>query len=231
MSETIPAVLRFESWCSQQKKPVSRTRTRLRDDAKHRLYGHRSSHLGYTFAAITMIAVAIIGCGTPGAPLPPSLNIPKPVDDLKAIRKGDAVTLTWTAPEETTDGALLKKPGKMIVRRAVLDSTLSTPSAITEIPLKPALKDQQQEVTYKDSVAQLLQAGTGDFAVYMIEALSASGKSAGTSNRIAVPLVLTPATPASVQTQVVPEGISIAWSQPWAPQKTPHLNPQYVYRI
>src|SRR5437764_12536731 len=115
MSETIPAVLRLECWCSQQKRPLGRARTRLRDDAKHRLYGHRSSHLGHTFAAITLIAIVVIGCGTPGAPLPPSLHIPKPVDDLKAIRKGDTVTLTWTAPEDTTDGALLKKSAKMIV--------------------------------------------------------------------------------------------------------------------
>ena len=178
-----------------------------------------------------MIAVIAIGCGTPGAPLPPSLNIPKPVDDLKAIRKGDAVALTWTAPEDTTDGALLKKSGKMIVRRAVLNSTLSAASTVTELPLKPALQDQQQEVTYKDSLSQLLQAAAGDFAVYTIEAMSYSGKSAGTSNQLAVPLVLTPATPASVQTQVVPEGISIAWNQAWAPQKTTHLDPQYAYRI
>jgi len=180
--------------------------------------------------------VCAVGCGTPGAPLPPSTNIPKPVDDLNALRKGDTVTLTWTAPQETTDGALLKVSGKMRVRRALLSSenntAIAAPADLAELPLKPALKDQQQEVTYKDSLAQLLQSNANDdFAVYMIDAVNNSGKGAGPSNRVAVPLVLTPATPASVQAQVVPEGIGISWNQSWPPQKTTHLNPQYSYRI
>ena len=179
---------------------------------------------------------AVAGCGTPGAPLPPSTNIPKPVDDLNAMRKGDTDTLTWTAPEETTDGALLKRSGKMTVFRALLNiensNGTSAPDKLAEISLKPALKDQQQQITYKDAVTQVLQSNVdNDFAVYTVEAANNSGKSAGPSNRVAVPLVLTPATPASVQAQVVPEGISISWNQSWPPQRATHLNPQYAYRI
>ena len=188
------------------------------------------------FLILITVICAAAGCGTPGAPLPPSTNIPKPVDDLNAVRKGDTVTLTWTAPDETTDGALLKRSGKMTVSRALLNSEnssgASTPGKLVEIPLKPALKDQQQQVTHKDTITQVLQSNVdNDFAVYTIEAVSNSGKSAGPSNRVAVPLVLTPATPASVQAQVVPEGISISWNQSWPPQKSTHLNPQYSYRI
>src|SRR5437764_7132631 len=45
----------------------------------------------------------LAGCGTPGAPQPPSLRLPKPVDDLQAVRKGDKVFLRWQEPTETTD--------------------------------------------------------------------------------------------------------------------------------
>lgn len=45
------------------------------------------------------------GCGTPGAPQPPSLRLAEPVADLAAARAGNAVTLTWTNPKKTTDGA------------------------------------------------------------------------------------------------------------------------------
>src|SRR5207245_8416051 len=45
----------------------------------------------------------LAGCGTVGAPQPPSLHLPEPVRDLRASRKGDKVTLTWTQPTETTD--------------------------------------------------------------------------------------------------------------------------------
>src|SRR3954464_15857354 len=53
--------------------------------------------------AILALALGVAGCGTPGAPQPPSLHLPKPVDDLKAVRKGDKVYLHWTEPSETTD--------------------------------------------------------------------------------------------------------------------------------
>src|SRR5438105_8681665 len=53
---------------------------------------------------IAILSLALsAGCGTVGAPQPPSLHLPEPVRDLRASRKGDRVTLTWTQPTETTD--------------------------------------------------------------------------------------------------------------------------------
>src|ERR1035438_4911415 len=49
-----------------------------------------------------------IGCGSPGAPQPPSLLLPDPVTDLSASRAGDQVSLTWTMPRRNTDKLLLK---------------------------------------------------------------------------------------------------------------------------
>src|SRR5579863_5420104 len=120
--------------------------------------------------------IALAGCGTPGAPQPPSLNIPKPVSDLKAVRKGDTVTLSWTAPENTTDGALVHHSGKMVVRREAGDGQ----STLGEVPLKPGNNSQQsQDETLKDSVAGLLQSGQADFAVYTVETENKFGKSGG----------------------------------------------------
>jgi antitoxin (DNA-binding transcriptional repressor) of toxin-antitoxin stability system len=36
-------------------------------------------------------------------PQPPSLDLPKPPTDLRAVRKGKTVILTWTVPDKTTD--------------------------------------------------------------------------------------------------------------------------------
>src|SRR5437660_12594656 len=55
-----------------------------------------------TLIAILSLAL-LAGCGTVGAPQPPSRQLPEPVRDLRASRKGDKVTLTWTQPTETTD--------------------------------------------------------------------------------------------------------------------------------
>jgi hypothetical protein len=54
------------------------------------------------------LAAAAVGCGTPGAPLPPSLNLPLKVTDLSAIRAGDQVSLNWTMPKKTTDKLVIK---------------------------------------------------------------------------------------------------------------------------
>ncbi len=53
-------------------------------------------------------ALVVAGCGMPGAPLPPSLNLPDRVGDLSAVRTGGQVALTWTMPTKNTDKMLLK---------------------------------------------------------------------------------------------------------------------------
>jgi hypothetical protein len=175
------------------------------------------------------------GCGVPGAPQPPSTGIPKFVGDLKAVRKGDAVTLTWTTPIETSDGELIRKPGKMLVQRTVAsghDAELNF-QTIAEFPLQPTLKDDRgAQMTAKDSVAELARAGGGvEFAVYAVLAQSHSGRSFGLPNRASVPLVLMLSTPQKVQAEAVPQGIRVSWDQAWPPKKESRLSVQYVWRI
>ena len=50
--------------------------------------------MALAFCAALMVA----GCGMPGAPMPPSLNLPDQVGDLSAVRTGGQVALTWTMP-------------------------------------------------------------------------------------------------------------------------------------
>lgn len=186
-------------------------------------------------AALLLVGMlCLAGCGTPGAPLPPSLNIPQPVRDLKAVRKGDSATLTWTAPQNTTDGALLKHSGKMTLRRSLFNigAKVFASTAVAEFPLKPALKQQSQQLTYKDSMTSLLQPATAaDFAVYTVEAVNDSGRGAGPSNQAMAPLVPVPATPQGLDLKVVPAGVSISWGQRWPPVNNTHLDAQYIYRI
>src|SRR5579872_448056 len=179
---------------------------------------------------LVIVLAALTGCGTQGAPQPPSLNIPAPVTDLNAVRKGDTVTLSWTAPEETTDGALVHHSGKMIARRSSSDGQPA--SVVGEVPLEPVHKSQQSRAQImKNSLADLLSSNSADFAIYTVEALNNSGKSGGQSNQAAVPLVLIPATPRDVQVKVVPQGVSISWNQSWPPEKHTKLSVQYAYRI
>src|SRR6266702_3167234 len=141
----------------------------------------------FAFIAI-LTSIFAIGCGTPGAPLPPSLGIPKPVGDLQAVRKGDTVTLTWSAPSETTDGELIRKPGKMQLLRTISFET-GTRKVIADLPLEPSLKqDRAPASTATDSLTSLLEPGAiRDFAVYSVVAASKAGKHAGPSNQVSGP--------------------------------------------
>src|SRR5437899_7372117 len=134
--------------------------------------------------------LAITGCGTPGAPLPPSVGIPKPVSDLHATRKGANVTLTWSAPTDTTDGELIRKPGKMTVSRTV-SGNVSANAVVAEVPLEPALKQGQSPApSARDALTIFLDSGS-DFATYSVVAATGSGKTAGPGNQANVPLVPT----------------------------------------
>jgi hypothetical protein len=180
--------------------------------------------------------LGLAGCGTPGAPQPPSLNIPKPVRDLQATRKGDVITLTWTDPTETTDGALVRKTGKIFIRRGFVASessaAVTTTAPLSELPLKPALKDAEPPAAvFKDSLANIQAPPSVDFAVYLVQAANGSGRSSGDSNHVFVPLVSTPSTPKSVRADVIPDGVKITWDQVLPPRKDSGLTVQYGYRI
>ena len=62
---------------------------------------------------ICMLGSAVlVSCGTPGVPIPPALELAKPVTDLRAARKGDRVYLAWTVPAKTTDRQTVRHPGR-----------------------------------------------------------------------------------------------------------------------
>src|SRR6516225_12344051 len=54
------------------------------------------------------VLTPLTGCGTPGAPQLPSLQLSVPVQYLSATRKGDKVQLDWTLPRKNTDRTLVK---------------------------------------------------------------------------------------------------------------------------
>ena len=64
--------------------------------------------IALTAGLTAALGVGLSGCGTPAAPMPPSLNLPDRVTDLAAVRAGNQVALTWTMPRKNTDKLLLK---------------------------------------------------------------------------------------------------------------------------
>jgi hypothetical protein len=189
------------------------------------------------FITIVLLCSALTGCGVPGAPMPPSLDIPKFVVDLKAVRKGDTVTLTWTTPTETTDAGLIRKPGKMLVQRALSsgrgsDLKFQTISELPlEPPLKPLKKERGEQATAQDTLTDALRSSGAEFAVYSILAQGHSGKSFGLPNRASVPLLPTLAPPQKVVATPVAAGVAIRLQGFGTVPTDSRLHTQYAYKL
>src|SRR5579864_7143847 len=70
-------------------------------------------------AAMLGALMILTACAAVGPPQPPSLELPKVPSDLRAVRKGDRVTLTWTVPNSTTDRQTIRSFGPTRICRGV----------------------------------------------------------------------------------------------------------------
>lgn len=177
-------------------------------------------------------ALCLAACGTPGAPRPPSLELPRPVSDLSANRVGDHVTLKWTAPRETTDGTNIRHLGPTQTCREVQRLAVVSCNVIGEVPPPAELGTRRQPVTltYTDVLPITLErAHPTEFATYAVATLNGRGKTAGLSNQVQVPLAPTLPPPADLGGQVTPNGIVLQWTGILHEHETPELG--HYYRI
>src|ERR1700733_11470970 len=130
-----------------------------------------------------LLGVALLwtgGCASIGPPLPPSLELPKPPSDLRAARKGDRVTLTWTVPARTTDRQSVRYLGKTRICRSV-DSVVKECAAPVGDAAPPAdFKGGQKSsakrltATFIDTLpSSLEQEHPTGFATYAAEVMNA----------------------------------------------------------
>ena len=152
-----------------------------------------------------MLIAALSGCGTPGAPQPPSLQLARPVDDLTASRKGNHVELDWTLQRKNTDRTLVKHlPAIRICRHqgtGLMSTCTWSPKFLHLSPNRsPRTKAKAEEpairMHYVDSLPpQLGQENPADFVTYAVEEINSHGRSAGLSNQVPIPVAPTIAAP------------------------------------
>ena len=153
------------------------------------------------------------GCGTVGAPQPPSLHLPEPVRDLRASRKGDKVTLTWTQPTETTDHeAVGRWVGTTNICRTIVPNS--------NMPAMSSCGERVGQTAPQPAAKTALAAGQTDelslerensqptaFAGYAVEVTNRRGRSAGLSNAVSVPLAPTRQPPGNLTAEVRADGV------------------------
>jgi len=157
-------------------------------------------------ALVVSLAIFLPGCGTPGAPQPPSLNLPDQVGDLSATRAGNQVTLTWTMPKRNTDRTMIK--GEVPVRicrreRAAAACEAAGPDQMTA----PGTSG-----TYTGVLPVELANGAARPVSFFVELRNAKGRSAGFSNAATILAGGAPAPVETLKAEVRKDGVVLSWT-------------------
>jgi hypothetical protein len=150
-------------------------------------------------------ATALTGCGTPGAPLPPSLKLPDPVTNLSAVRTGDQVALAWTMPRKNTDKLLIKGNIPVHVCRKEAAGTCQPASA--NLSFAPDAK-----ATFTETLPAGLASGAPRPLTYFVELLSPHGRSAGPSNGAHALAGEAPAPVSGLSARLRKDGVVFKWN-------------------
>ncbi|MEO8726260.1 MAG: fibronectin type III domain-containing protein [Acidobacteriaceae bacterium] len=165
------------------------------------------------------MAALLAGCGVPGAPLPPSLQLPRPVSDLAATRVADQVNISFHLPQENTDRLVMKNLGKVVLEECGSTGAAScTPlKAWDASSLKPGAVVSLTEPLPRDNHLAVLVEND-------------RGRSAGRSNLVYVPHQ--PAWPnvKSVTAEATSDAVVLRISDPGV-KPSPAAGVQYRFRI
>ena len=156
-------------------------------------------------ALACVLAAALVGCGTPGAPQAPSLNLPGRVTDLAAVRAGNQVELKWTMPTRNTDKLLLKESIAVSVCRK--EASGACEPVGHGLMLAPGADGAVTE-----TLPSALASGAPRILTYLVELKNRKGRSAGLSNAAVVLAGAAPGPVTGLSAEVRKNGVVLRWT-------------------
>jgi hypothetical protein len=185
-------------------------------------------------------SMGLTSCASIGPPLPPSLELPHPPTGLRAVRKGDKVTLTWTVPTRTMDRQSVRYLGRTRICRGLEAVLVMCGAPVGEVA-PPADFTSAKEAegkklmaTYVGSIWSGLdhdrkQSGPFETATYAVEVLNRDDRSAGLSNQVHVSLAETLRPPPDFAARLTGEGVVLTWA---GQLSLPYSQPvRFSYRV
>ena len=190
--------------------------------------------MNFQKSVLCLFAAALLcSCGSPGVPLPPSLEVAKPVTDLRVARKGDKVYLTWTVPTVTTDRHNIQHPGATEICRSANSTMAECGTPISKVPPAKAPEGKstnKTQATFTDDLSATMQSGNPvSNVIYAISVLNSYGRTAGLSNKVQVPAAPTLTPPSDFHAELTADGVMLTWRPFSSPPEIPGL--RFVYRI
>jgi hypothetical protein len=183
-------------------------------------------------SVVLSLTALLAGCASVRAPLPPSLELPKPPNDLRAVRKGDHVYLYWSVPSQTMDRQSVRRAGPTRVCRSLEASMKTCATPVGNVPSLPkGIRTPKAQTTFVDTLPQELQQKNPNRLIsYAVEALNLEARSAGLSNQVQVPLAPTLAPPPNFRAEVTARGVVLTWdclTVPATPQGASYVDRIY----
>ena len=156
----------------------------------------------------------LAGCASPGAPRPPSLQLPEPVRDLAAVRSGDDVQLQFTASTRTTDDLPLRAPtlhGRVCRQEEVRGPCQPVPPAELTFPAGTDTVPVGGAASWEDRLPAALRQGSARAIRYRVELRREDGQSAGFSDAAVVAAGAAPPSVAQFAAQGTRRGVLLQW--------------------
>jgi len=141
----------------------------------------------------------------PGAPQPPSLDLPDPVTDLSAVRTGDQVQLTWTMPRKNTDRLPIKRV--LVARVCRSESAGAVCSAAGNVQAGPG-----SDAAFSETLPAALALGQPRPLTYFVEVINRKARSAGLSNGADVVAGEAPAPVDGLSARMAKNGVLLRWT-------------------
>jgi len=174
-----------------------------------KLFRHAGQKPGGSIERLTLLTFFLSGCGYIGPPLPPALDIPSPIIDLRAAEDGERILVEFTIPPLTTEGLPLKdlRSVELFVGppNTPFDADSWAASAKRfEVPADSAGPVAFDKIPAHDWVGQSIEIG--------VRATGPKGKVSAWSNLI--PLLVGPplVTPANVVASNTADGVKLTWN-------------------
>jgi hypothetical protein len=156
-----------------------------------------------------VLPIFLAGCGYIGNPLPPALDIPSPITDLRAAEEGDHIVVEFTIPPLTTEGLPLKDIRSVDLYVGPANSPFNPDSWAASATHFEVSADSPGPVAF-DKISARQWAGQS--VELGVRATGPKGKVSAWSNLI--PLVIGDplSTPTNLKAENTAEGVSLTWS-------------------